>query len=644
MSRLPFLMRPGLALGLAAALLAPGARAQLRVPASNGPGLDSHLFRPAVDSKGFFSVNGVETLGAGDLSFGLVTDYGRNLLRLEPGHGTDALVTNSFQGNFGFNIGLFNRLALGLQMPVNLMGGDAATGVGSGNDTYDAQQLNSQKIPFVAAHAKLRILKRDEGVGVALLVQGGSGLGDASRDLGGDAKTWVWPQIVLERGLGDYNMVRLGVNAGYRLGTASGTTRFDQLSGGKFESSKGLFTGGAALSVRAYGQLDIVAETYLTRQADGASASAVALSQEVVGGLKFFVERNSYLMMGGGVRLGKGYEAADQRAFLGFIFEPSIGDRDGDGIPDDEDKCPNEPEDKDGFQDEDGCPDLDNDGDGIPDSRDACPNEKETFNGYQDEDGCPDVDERDRDKDGIPDRLDKCPDEPEDKDGFEDEDGCPDLDDDKDGIPDLEDVCPRVPGVRSADPIRNGCPPSKPSDRDGDGIPDESDMCPDEPETFNGFKDEDGCPDSTGVVIENNSLMILQKVQFETGSAKIRKVSDALLDAVALALKGHPELQLVEVQGHADARGNARQNLKLTKDRAISVVKALTGRGVDASRLRPMGYGSYCPVDPGTSSESLEKNRRVEFKIVTASGQPTSVELGCAEAKANGVEPPATNP
>jgi outer membrane protein OmpA-like peptidoglycan-associated protein len=67
-----------------------------------------------------------------------------------------------------------------------------------------------------------------------------------------------------------------------------------------------------------------------------------------------------------------------------------VSDRDGDGIPDELDKCPDAPEDKDGFEDEDGCPDLDNDKDGIPDTADACPNEPETVNGFQDEDGCPD--------------------------------------------------------------------------------------------------------------------------------------------------------------------------------------------------------------------------------------------------------------
>jgi OOP family OmpA-OmpF porin len=98
-------------------------------------------------------------------------------------------------------------------------------------------------------------------------------------------------------------------------------------------------------------------------------------------------------------------------------------DRDGDGIPDDVDKCPDQPEDKDGFQDEDGCPDLDNDGDGIPDALDKCPNEPEDKDGFQDEDGCPDPD---NDGDGIPDVIDKCPNEPETFNHYQDEDGCPD--------------------------------------------------------------------------------------------------------------------------------------------------------------------------------------------------------------------------
>ncbi|HEX3695339.1 MAG TPA: OmpA family protein [Polyangia bacterium] len=102
---------------------------------------------------------------------------------------------------------------------------------------------------------------------------------------------------------------------------------------------------------------------------------------------------------------------------------PAVVDSDNDGIPDNVDKCPNEPEDKDGFQDEDGCPDPDNDNDGVADVKDKCPNEAEDKDGFQDEDGCPDPD---NDNDGIPDAKDKCPNEPETKNGYQDEDGCPD--------------------------------------------------------------------------------------------------------------------------------------------------------------------------------------------------------------------------
>lgn len=69
----------------------------------------------------------------------------------------------------------------------------------------------------------------------------------------------------------------------------------------------------------------------------------------------------------------------------------SDGDDDGDGIENYLDRCPKDPEDKDGYEDYDGCPDPDNDHDGIPDATDKCPLLPETFNNYQDDDGCPDI-------------------------------------------------------------------------------------------------------------------------------------------------------------------------------------------------------------------------------------------------------------
>lgn len=107
-----------------------------------------------------------------------------------------------------------------------------------------------------------------------------------------------------------------------------------------------------------------------------------------------------------------------ERAPVVELPDPEPGDADGDGIPDHLDRCPHVPEDFDGWQDEDGCPELDSDGDGIPDHLDQCPYEPEDFDGYQDEDGCPDPD---NDGDGIPDILDHCPFEA----GPEENHGCP---------------------------------------------------------------------------------------------------------------------------------------------------------------------------------------------------------------------------
>jgi len=95
-----------------------------------------------------------------------------------------------------------------------------------------------------------------------------------------------------------------------------------------------------------------------------------------------------------------------------------LADRDEDGVQDVRDKCPDEPEDQDGVEDQDGCPDPDNDGDGLLDAKDKCPLEPEDADGWEDEDGCP---EPDNDKDGVADALDKCPNQA----GLEAEGGCP---------------------------------------------------------------------------------------------------------------------------------------------------------------------------------------------------------------------------
>jgi outer membrane protein OmpA-like peptidoglycan-associated protein len=104
-------------------------------------------------------------------------------------------------------------------------------------------------------------------------------------------------------------------------------------------------------------------------------------------------------------------------------IDPATADTDFDKITDDVDKCPTEREDKDGFEDADGCPDLDNDKDGVPDDKDKCVAQAEDNDKFQDNDGCP---EDDNDNDGVADADDKCPNEAEKINGVDDSDGCPD--------------------------------------------------------------------------------------------------------------------------------------------------------------------------------------------------------------------------
>jgi len=168
-----------------------------------------------------------------------------------------------------------------------------------------------------------------------------------------------------------------------------------------------------------------------------------------------------------------------------------------------------------------------------------------------------------------------------------------------------------VKGVKSDDPEKNGCPP----DTDGDGITDDRDACPAEKGKPDPDPNKNGCP--TLVRVTAKEIVILQQVQFKTGSDVILKASDELLEQVSAVLREHKEIKRIEVQGHTDNRGSAAYNQKLSDRRAKSVMKWLVTRGeIDADRLEAKGYGMDQPVAENTSEEGRALNRRVQFKIV----------------------------
>ncbi|MCB9604064.1 MAG: OmpA family protein [Sandaracinus sp.] len=185
---------------------------------------------------------------------------------------------------------------------------------------------------------------------------------------------------------------------------------------------------------------------------------------------------------------------------------------------------------------------------------------------------------------------DACPGAEEDRDGFEDDDGCPDPDNDQDRILDVDD------------------------------------QCPNDPETYNGLEDEDGCPDRGQVTIEHSQIQILEKIYFARGAAETQTRQEPILDALAATLVHNPQITRVRIDGHASA--DEANGWALSAERAGAVRVALIARGVAEARLVAQAFGSTQPLDPRTTEEAYERNRRVEFQIEARDEGDTGVRAG----------------
>ena len=343
------------------------------------------------------------------------------------------------------------------------------------------------------------------------------------------------------------------------------------------------FLYGVAGAYRITPRVAAIGELFGAIDVGGGPAGANPL--EAVAGGRYRINRAWTVVGGAGRGLLPGVGSPDLRVFAAVAFAPRAQppvataeerfareEDDGDDVAAGDDRCPKEPEDKDGFADDDGCPDPDDDNDGIADGADRCPRKAEDIDKHDDGDGCP---EGDNDRDNIVDGKDKCPDEPEDGDGFADDDGCPDPDNDRDGVFDAQD------------------------------------RCAGQKEIINGNADEDGCPDKGEplVFVTKDRIELFEPIKFKGESAELTRASIKLLGQVGATLRANPDIVKLHIRAHVDKRG--KEDDPLSVRRAESVRKWLVEWGIAAERLEGVGFGSRFPLGKGRAL-----NDRVELEII----------------------------
>ena len=473
------------------------------------------------------------------------------------------------------SLSLFKWVEIALSMPVALYE--------STDFSSESDYPNLSKLDGAAGAGDLRIVVKGKildlrkyPVGLALIADLSTPTGTKDRFMSDEAVTFA---LLAALEFNPYSKIRMRLNLGYRY-------RPHRWHYGKFETGQTFLISGAAAVPFFHKDIDLLLDMHgeFNLEQDDKSLDAKERPFEADLAFRFrFLDGNAWyrgLALTAGIGTGvMGVGSPDVRVFLGLNFHWVNGgvlnyDLDSGGYITAVDPCP-DPELTPPSQIPDRCrkKTVDSDGDTIPDADDKCPFTGRV--GQIDEFGCP----PDRDGDTIPDYQDNCPDEP----GLLEYKGC------------------------------------QPSDSDGDTIVDNIDECPSKPETFNGYEDEDGCPDSdpdAKVSLEDGKINIKEQVFFETGKAKIKKESFDLLNQVAKLLNDNPHIGNITVEGHTDSRGKYKSNIKLSQDRADSVMKYLIGQGVDPNRLTAKGYGPDRPIDDNETEEGRAKNRRVEFVVL----------------------------
>lgn len=596
-------------LALAACCLPRVASAQTQVG-----GYALNQFEPAVAGDAFFGVPSPWTPGHLTPRVHAMFDYAHEPLRLAEGA---SVVSAQGFARIDASLTLFDRLLVSVDLPfVLLQDGDSPVVNGVTLESPTSAEIGDLRI---GARARLLGEPRDPfqiALGTYFFAPTAG-----SESYAGDGAVRVNPHLVLGGSVGS------GVSF---LWTATGGVMLRAS-----DNPHAITYGAGAAVVFADGLLQLGPEVYATTQLGDTSPlssaqvpiEASGTGVEILGGAKLRVLDGLTLGAAGGPGMSKAIGTPAYRAvvMLGWAPGPPAGrsevvaDKDDDGIADAVDACrdvPGEPSDE---ATKNGCPPADRDGDKISDALDACPDQKGRSNADATRNGCP----ADYDRDSIADAEDACPNQK----GVASVDaarhGCPGLvDTDADGVADKSDACPKVKGIASSDLARNGCPDEATLDPDGDGIANAADACPKERGVADGDPTRNGCPKAVAAAAAEP--VILRQVHFKFGKARIDETVDPvtleLLTEVRDVLKKHPEIQAIEVQGHADSQGEDTFNQSLSQARAASVRGWLINRGIAPHRLIAKGYGASQPAGNNDDEAGRSKNRRVQFAIIKKAG------------------------
>ena len=560
--------------------------------AQSANGFAISRYQPSERGSDWFVTDSLDLRGSGRFAVGIVGDYAHRPLVIynAEGKGVRGVVSEQLNLHLGAAVIVADRLRIAFNLPV------LAVNKGRSGTVGGVQYANATGAALgdLRLSADVRLLGEYGGAfTTALGLQGY--LPTGSREaFASDGKVRLVPHWLVAGDIGPFAYATMvGVNGRFQsenfAGAPFGTELLLAASAGVRFANKRILIGP-----------ELSTSTVVSDSGDGFFKRRTTPAELIFGAHARVGDFQLGAGMGPGLTRGLGTPEWRGIASVVWFPEPKkpapvpvVTDRDGDGVGDALDACPDTAGEKSDDPKLNGCPPKDTDNDGILDRDDACPEEY----GVASKDP----------------KLNGCP-EPKDRDG--------------DKILDDNDACPDEFGEASDDPKKNGCP--APKDTDGDGITDDLDACVNDPGPANDDPKKNGCPK---VIVVAGEVKIMERIEFDNNKATLRPESNDVLKAVAETLTKHEEIKRVQVQGHTDNRGAKNYNQGLSERRAAAVKQWLIKNGIDAKRLESKGFGQDKPVDSNETDEGRQNNRRVQFIILESDSGSSNADSSSSKVE-----------